>query len=114
MTIDEAIRDLLDVSTDIRSVAIFDDQGNLVGYGPGAVSIDAGAAVAGLWEAAARYAQALGDVALDHVVVPEDTGVVAIVAHGGRRIAAHTGLQPPVGLLLFDLRTCLNDAFPEE
>ena len=34
-------------------------------------------------------------------------------AHGGR-IVAVTGPRPAVGLLLFDLRTCLGDAFAEE
>jgi hypothetical protein len=32
----------------------------------------------------------------------------------GHRIAAVTGAQPAVGLLLFDLRTCLSDAFAVE
>ena len=41
-------------------------------------------------------------------------GAVAVVAAHGHRIAALTGPDPAVGLLLFDLRTCLGDAFAAE
>jgi hypothetical protein len=46
--------------------------------------------------------------------VQDTNGAVAMLAAHGRRIAAVTGPRPAVGLLLFDLRTCLGDAFAEE
>ncbi|MFA4966477.1 MAG: hypothetical protein WC709_12710, partial [Thermoleophilia bacterium] len=64
--------------------------------------------------AAAARAAGLGDAGLDHIIVHEGAGAVAMVAAHGRRIAAVTGPRPAVGLLLFDLRTCLSDAFAEE
>ena len=83
MTVEEAIRDLLNISTDIRSVAVLGaDRGDAPACGPGA-------AASGL-------------------------AAVAVLQADGRRIAALTGAQPAVGLLLFDLRTCLSDAFAEE
>ena len=94
----------------MRSVAVLDDDGTIVAFGPGPVAADSGVAVTRLWEDAARRAEALGDAPLDHVIVPVDEACVAVVAHAGRRIAALTGPQPAVGLLLFDLRTCLGDA----
>jgi hypothetical protein len=112
MTIGEAIRDLLDVSTDIRSVAVLDEAGSLVAAGPGAGA--AAASVAALWDAAAGRAAAHAGAPLDHVVVPDETGVVAVVSAHGHRIAALTGPRPALGLLLFDLRTCLGDAFGAE
>ncbi len=39
-----------------------------------------------------------------------DGAVAAVEAHGHRAVAV-TGPRPAVALLLFDLRTCLGDAF---
>ena len=36
LTIDEAIRDLLDVSTDVTAIAVLDEDGAVVASGPGA------------------------------------------------------------------------------
>jgi len=114
VTIDETIRDLLDVSTDIRSVAVVDETGAVVAAAPGEPRPQAAAAIAQVWDAAARRAGGLGDAALEHVVVPVDDAAVAVVAAHGHRAAAVTGPRPAVALLLFDLRTCLGDAFAAE
>ena len=52
-----------------------------------------------------------GEGRLEHVVVPVAGGVVAVVEAHGHRAVAVTGPRPAVALLLFDLRTCLGDAF---
>jgi predicted regulator of Ras-like GTPase activity (Roadblock/LC7/MglB family) len=114
VTIDEAIRDLLNVSTDIKGVAVLGPEGDLAAAGPGAVAADLAPTAVGLWEAAVERAAALGESPLDHVVVQDANGAVAMLAARGRRIAAVTGPRPAVGLLLFDLRTCLGDAFAGE
>jgi len=114
VTTDEAIRDLLNVSTDIQSVAVLSPEGTVAAAGPGAVAADLAATCGRLWEAAAERAAALGESPLDHVVVQDANGAVALLAARGRRIAAVTGPRPAVGLLLFDLRTCLGDAFAAE
>ena len=115
MTVDEAIRDLLNISTDIRSVAVLGaDRGDSVACGPAAAASGLAAAADRLWDAATARAAALHDAALDHIVVQDSAGAVAVLQADGRRIAALTGAQPAVGLLLFDLRTCLSDAFARE
>ena len=115
MTIDEAIRDLLNVSTDIQGVAVLGIEGGIVAAGPGAVAADLAATAGRLWEAAVERAAALGQESpLDHVVVQDSNGAVAMLTARGRRIAGVTGPRPAVGLLLFDLRTCLADAFAAE
>ena len=111
MTTDEAIRDLLNVSTDIQGVAVLSPEGTVAAAGPGSVAADLAATCGRLWEAAAERAPALGESPLDHVVVQDANGAVALLAARGRRIVAVTGPRPAVGLLLFDLRTCLGDAF---
>lgn len=108
LTIDEAIRDLLDVSTDIAAVAVLDEGGGVLASGPGPATAAAGQAADALWEAAARSA---GPGGLEHVVVPVEHGAVALVQAHGRRAVAVTGPRPAVALLLFDLHTCLGDAF---
>ena len=114
MTIDEAIRDLLNVSTDIQGVAVLGPDGDVAAAGPGAVAADPAATAAWLWEAALERAATLAESPLDHVVVQDSRGAVAMLAARGRRIAAVTGPRPALGLLLFDLRTCLGDAFAAE
>ena len=114
MNVDEAIRDLLNISTDIRSVAVLSPEGETIACGPGAASSGLAAAADRLWEAASASAAAADAAALDHIVVQDAAGAVAVLQADGRRIVALTGAQPAVGLLLFDLRTCLSDAFVEE
>ena len=114
MTVDEAIRELLAVSTDIRRIAVLGPGGELLGAGPGAVGAQVGEAATRLWDAAVGRAAALGEAPLEHVVVREEAGSVAVVQEGERRITALTGPDPALGLLLFDLRTCLNDTLTEE
>jgi len=111
LTIDEAIRDLLDVSTDITSIAVVDAFGTIAGAGPAAAGERAAEAISLLWEAAGRRAAQAGDAGLEHVVVPVADGVVVAVEAHGHRAVAVTGPRPAVALLLFDLRTCLGDAF---
>jgi predicted regulator of Ras-like GTPase activity (Roadblock/LC7/MglB family) len=114
VTTDEAIRDLLNVSTDIQGVAVLGPEGEVAAAGPGVAAADLAATCGRLWEAAGERAAALGESPLDHVVVQDANGAVALLTARGRRIAAVTGPRPAVGLLLFDLRTCLGDAFAAE
>ena len=111
MTIDDAIRDLLDVSTDITAVAVLDDDGAVVASGPGAAGELTAEAAGRLWAAAARRAELDGATGLEHVFVPVPGGAVALVDDHHHRAVAVTGPRPAVALLLFDLRTCLGDAY---
>ena len=79
--------------------------------GPGAADEKTSESVAQLWNAASRHAAERGDSGLEHLVVPVAGGVVAVVEAHGHRAVAVTGSRPAVALLLFDLRTCLGDAF---
>jgi hypothetical protein len=112
-SVDEAIHELLSISTDISAVAVLGPGDEVLGAGPDPVSGCLPEAVRGLWDAAAARASG-GDAPLHSVIVQDAEGGVAVIAAGGRLIAALTRPQPAVGLLLFDLRTCLSDACPEE
>jgi predicted regulator of Ras-like GTPase activity (Roadblock/LC7/MglB family) len=111
---DEAIHDLLNFSTDIRGVAVLDAAGEVVAAAPGAASADLQAAAASLWSAAEASAAGAGATPLEHVLSQDEAGAVCMLRDDGRSIVAVTGPSPAVGLLLFDLRTCLTDAYAEE
>lgn len=114
MKADEAIRDLLSFSTDVHAVAVLGPEGDVIAAAPGAAAGALRAAAGRLWRAAEARAAALGSSPLCHVVVQDEAGGVGMLqAHGGR-IVAVTGARPAVGLLLFDLRTCLGDALAQE
>ena len=113
MTVDEAIHDLLNVSTDIRGVAVMGPGGEVLAAGPAAVAAGFAGTAGRLWDAAVVLGAAGTASPLDYVVVHDDEGAVAILSAHGRRIAAVTGPRPALGLLLFDLRTCLGDAVAE-
>jgi hypothetical protein len=83
----------------------------VVAAGPAAAGEQASQAIAALWDAASSRAGHAGAAGLEHVVVPLADGVVAAVEAHGHRAVAVTGPRPAVALLLFDLRTCLGDAF---
>lgn len=99
------------MSTDISAVAVLDASGAVVACGPGPAGETLSDAAVQLWDAAGRRAALDGGAALEHVVVPIDGGAVAMVEAHGHRAVAVTGPHPAVALLLFDLRTCLGDAY---
>lgn len=86
----------------------------MIAAGPAAAGERASQAIGLLWDAASRRAGQVGDTRLEHLVVPLADGVVAAVEAHGHRAVAVTGPHPAVALLLFDLRTCLGDAFAGE
>ncbi len=102
---------MLDVSTDVTAITVLDEGGAVVASGPGPAGTGVAEAATRLWAEAAGRAVQAGSAVLEHVVVPVDGGVVAVVEAHGRRAVAVTGPDPAVALLLFDLRTCLGDAF---
>ncbi len=109
MTADEAVRDLLTISTDVRRVAILGPGDEVLAAAPSAPG-GAVEAAERLWAAAERRAASDGQSPLEYVVTQDRAGGVAIMRQEGRRIIAVTAPNTAVGLLLFDLRTCLADA----
>jgi predicted regulator of Ras-like GTPase activity (Roadblock/LC7/MglB family) len=114
VTVDETIRDLLSISADIHRLVLVDHDGSIVAAGPGAAGDGVPLAADRMWAAAVATSDAgAAEAAVDHVAVDlGDAGVVVLEA-GGRRAVALTSPDPPLGLVLFDLRACLADAFPQ-
>lgn len=105
----KALADLKQISSQVREAVIFDEGGTVVV----STLADRGTAAA-MAEAGARLLEAAADA------VPEGAqpvvqleaalgdGSVALVREGGRTIAATTAPEPTIGLVFYDLRTCLR------
>jgi predicted regulator of Ras-like GTPase activity (Roadblock/LC7/MglB family) len=103
----QALADLTEISSQIEAAVLFDESGAI----EGSTLSDDGAS-----EALARAGAEL----LDRVTALRSDGEVTqleastargslfVVRSGGRRIAATTGPAPTVGLVFYDLKSCLR------
>ncbi len=113
MTADQALSELLRISVEITHAAILDENGDVLGSTVAARTVgDVGNR---LWQSAADIATAYGDAKLDQIVVDVQGGAVFAAGDGAHVIVALAERHPAVGLIFYDLRACLADAFaPEE
>jgi predicted regulator of Ras-like GTPase activity (Roadblock/LC7/MglB family) len=111
----QALADLTEISSQIEAAVLFDDEGVVVGS-----TLASDEAAQGLAEAASRLLEGAAEFRTDGVVTQLEAatsgGSVFVVRSGGRRIAATTGPAPTVGLVFYDLKSCLRnaDAEPEK
>jgi predicted regulator of Ras-like GTPase activity (Roadblock/LC7/MglB family) len=101
----EAIRGLTELSPQVRQVVLLDDDGAMLGTNapPPAAERLAQAAAALL-----READALRGEPVAQLEAATAAGSVFVVRDGGRTIAATTSPEPTVGLVFYDLKTCLR------
>ena len=106
----DALRELTEISTQIEAAVVLDREGAVV-----ASTLDderagrlAGAALELLGAAEEQGAS------LVQVDVVLRDGVVFLVADGDRVITATTGPEPTVGLVFYDLKSCLRGLAGEE
>jgi predicted regulator of Ras-like GTPase activity (Roadblock/LC7/MglB family) len=108
----EALDRLTEISSQVRAAVIADADGGVIAS---TVASDDAArrlarAARELIAAADRHGRA-SVVQLD-AATPE--GNVFVVRHGDRLIAATTGPEPTVGLVFYDLRSCLRSLRGDE
>jgi predicted regulator of Ras-like GTPase activity (Roadblock/LC7/MglB family) len=106
----EALDDLKQISVQVTAAAIGGPSGSLeattmadVAAGERLVRLGAE-----LWEAAEQAQRDLGRDALSQLEVVTPEGSVFVVRDAGRTIVATTTTDPIVGLVFYDLRTCLR------
>jgi predicted regulator of Ras-like GTPase activity (Roadblock/LC7/MglB family) len=100
----QAIADLTEISPQIREVAVVGAGGSLVGSNaPPGVAERLAAAAAKLVDEAERLRPDVAQIEAATV-----NGSVFVVRDGGRLIAATTTPEPTVGLVFYDLKTCLR------
>jgi predicted regulator of Ras-like GTPase activity (Roadblock/LC7/MglB family) len=106
----QALADLTEISSQIEAAVLFDAAGAV----EGSTLADEEKAQR-LAEAASRLlerAEAVRseDVAVTQVEAALAEGCVFVVRDGDRRIAATTVANPTVGLVFYDLKSCLRDS----
>ena len=114
MDVAQALADLTEISSQIDAAVLFDGDGTV----EGSTLADADAAKA-LADAAGRLlerADALRgeEAAVTQIEAALAEGAVFVVRDGNRRIAATTVANPTVGLVFYDLKSCLRDSAPED
>jgi predicted regulator of Ras-like GTPase activity (Roadblock/LC7/MglB family) len=104
----QALADLTEISSQIEAAVLFDGQGAIAG----STLADAKAAEALARSAAQLLADAAafraGGADVTQLEASTNEGSVFVVRDGDRRIAATTGPAPTVGLVFYDLKSCLR------
>lgn len=106
----QALADLTEISSQIEAAVLFGADGAVEGS-----TLADEARAQRLAEAASRLlerAETLRseDVAVTQVEAALADGCVFVVRDGDRRIAATTAANPTVGLVFYDLKSCLRDS----
>jgi predicted regulator of Ras-like GTPase activity (Roadblock/LC7/MglB family) len=111
----QAIADLTEISSQIEAVVLADAEGAVLGSNleapEQAVRVAAGAAR--LLEDAAAAASEREGAELTQLEAATPEGSVFVVRDGAHTIAATTGPEPTVGLVFYDLKSCLRSLADE-
>ena len=103
-----ALADLTEISSQIEAAVLFDELGAVLG----STLADEAAAEALARSAAELLAGAAAfrssEAAVTQLEASTQEGSVFVVRDGRRRIAATTGPSPTVGLVFYDLKSCLR------
>jgi predicted regulator of Ras-like GTPase activity (Roadblock/LC7/MglB family) len=105
----QALADLTEISSQIEAAVLFDESGAVQGatLADERAAAELARAAADLLERAGRF-RSSGEVT--QLEAATDSGSVFVVRDGSRRIAATTAPQPTVGLVFYDLKSCLRNA----
>ena len=105
----QALANLTEISAQIEAAVVFERDGEVV-----ASTIDDDERAARVAQAASELLQAAereregADLAQLEAAFPD--GSVFVVRHDERAVAATTGPEPTVGLVFYDLKSCLREA----
>ena len=109
MDADQAIADLTEISPQVREVVVAPQEGDVLGANVDATRSEA------LADGARRLLAAADEVRAGHGAGPvaqleaaTTAGSVFVVRDGARIIVATTTPEPTVGLVFYDLKTCLR------
>jgi predicted regulator of Ras-like GTPase activity (Roadblock/LC7/MglB family) len=108
----QALADLTEISSQIEAAVLFDEAGAVVGS---TLASDdaAGAVAAAASRLLERAAEFRSEGSITQLEASTNGGSVFVVRDGPRRIAATTGPAPTVGLVFYDLKSCLRNADAE-
>ena len=109
----DALAHLTEISTQIQAAVVFDREGTVLGS---IVDDERAGQLAAKGLELFRTAEQQGSQELVQLDAAVPDGTVFVVRDADRLIAATTGAEPTVGLVFYDLKTCLrgfNDPPPE-
>jgi hypothetical protein len=101
----DALAHLTEISTQIQAAVVFDREGTVLGS---IVDDDRAGRLAEKALELFRAAEQQGGQELVQLDVALPDGTVFVVRDADRLIAATTGPEPTVGLVFYDLKTCLR------
>ncbi len=110
MDVTEALADLMEISSQVDAAVVLDGEGVLVGSTLADDSDAEELARAGreLLVAADRVRAGAGSPPVAQLEAATRSGSVFVIRGERRTIAATTAASPTVGLVLYDLKTCLR------
>ncbi len=108
----QALADLTEISSQIEGAVLFDEGGAVLGstLGDAEAARSVATAAAQLLEVASAFRW---EGSITQLEASTAEGSVFVVRDGARRIAATTGPAPTVGLVFYDLKSCLRNAEAE-
>ena len=109
MTPAEALADLAEISSQVEAAVLLDAGGTVLAATlPPEAAGDLARAAGELLDGAGRIRSGVNVQGVTHVEVATRDGSLFVVRADDRLIAATTGPAPTVGLVLYDLKTCLR------
>ena len=110
----QALADLTEISSQIEAAVLFEEGGQILGstIADEDASRALAAAAGTLLQDAAAFRGSGGEVTQLEASVHD--GSVFVVRDGPRRIVAVTGQAPTVGLVFYDLKSCLRGAAEDQ
>jgi predicted regulator of Ras-like GTPase activity (Roadblock/LC7/MglB family) len=111
----QALADLTEISSQIQAAALLEPDGEVAAstLGDEARAREFARAASELVSTAEKV-RSLGGESLTQLEVATGEGSVFVVRDAGRTIAATTSPEPTVGLVFYDLKSCLRSAAAEE
>ena len=110
----QALSDLTEISSQIQTVLVLDTDGSTMASTLDGARAQVLAQAAQELLAAVRRAAGDGNGEPSQLEVATTDGSVFVVRDGERTITATTGPEPTVGLVFYDLKSCLRSVAAEE
>ncbi|HVS86239.1 MAG TPA: hypothetical protein VHD91_11455 [Gaiellaceae bacterium] len=105
----QALADLTEISSQIEAAVLFSADGSVAGS-----TLADDARAQSLAGAALEILEAAGGESVAQVEASTREGAVFVVRDGERGIVAVTSVDPTVGLVFYDLKSCLRNAGDEK
>ena len=103
----QALADLTEISSQIKSAVIVDEAGAVAG-----ATLADGSPLAEAGRALLEEAEHVHGTRPAQLEAATAGGSVFVLSDGARTIVATTGPQPTVGLVFYDLKSCLREVEP--